>query len=143
MNANRDSGPSPQQKPQQQYQMKRSGPSIIASLMYESHTLRHVGIGMFSTMLFIWILLIRLGIRRREKNDRRQIMTEYEEQRQRSFKDDVQLATDDDVSKMLFIGKEACLVRASCDDLQYHGDHDSRLTRISHSKHNDDQACIT
>ena len=49
--------------------------------MYESHSLRHAGIGLLSSMLFIWILLIRLGIRRREKQDRHQ-SKEYEQRLQ-------------------------------------------------------------
>jgi hypothetical protein len=79
----------------------RSGPSIVAASMYESHSLRRAGIGMFATMLCLWLLLIRLGTRRQKLRQ-----TKYEWQ-ERTRNRNVQLATEDDVSEMLKVGKQA------------------------------------
>ena len=86
----------------------RTGPSIIATSMMESHTLRHIGFGMFGTMLVVWVILIRFGIRRREERQKKYELQQKaaaahnNEREQRS----VQLATEDDVSMMLRVGKQ-------------------------------------
>jgi hypothetical protein len=73
------------------------GPSIVATAMMESHRLRHVGIGMFATMLFFLFSLkqlVRLCQTQRGK------LSELQQRKSQN----IQLATADDVSVLLKVG---------------------------------------
>jgi uncharacterized protein YktB (UPF0637 family) len=67
--------------------------------MMESHSLRHFGIGMFATVLFLLFSLMRLG---RFRGTQRRKRSELAQQRKSGT---IQLATEDDVSVMLKVGK--------------------------------------
>jgi hypothetical protein len=73
--------------------------SIVATAMMESHSLRHFGVGMFATLLFLLLSLMKLGKLRRKQ--RENLFSRQQKERSRNL----QLATEDDVSVMLKTGK--------------------------------------
>ena len=76
-----------------------TGPSIVATAIMESKSLRHFGIGMFATVLFFMFGLAKLGRRRRKHRET-----------VRRLEQDIggaglHLATEDDVVAMLRVGQ--------------------------------------
>ncbi len=73
--------------------------SIVGTAMMEYHSLRHGGVGMFATLLFLLLSLMKLGKLRRKQ--RENLFSRQQKERSRNL----QLATEDDVSVMLKTGK--------------------------------------
>jgi hypothetical protein len=73
--------------------------SVVATAMYESHSLRHFGMGLFAGMTVLLVSLVQLGKRRRKQRQRL-----YRNHQNRSKRRNLQLATEDDVCAMLKAG---------------------------------------
>lgn len=93
-----------------------AGPSIVATAMMNSHSLKHFGIGMFATILFLLFSLNQLG-RRRRKQRRKLFLGQLERQGSRN----IQLGTEDDVSIMLKVGKRHMEERSKREPQEYVG----------------------
>jgi hypothetical protein len=74
--------------------------SVVATAMYESHSLRQFGMGLFSGMMVLLVSLVQLGKRRRKQRQR----LYQDHQQNRSKRRNLQLATEDDVCAMLKAG---------------------------------------